>query len=67
MRLTCVFVGRDSSVGIGNRYGLGGPRIESQWGRDFPHPPRPALGTTQPPIQWVLGLFPGDKAVEVWR
>jgi len=25
-------VGRDSSVGIANRYGLGGPGIESRWG-----------------------------------
>jgi len=24
--------------------------------RDLPHPPRPALGCTQPPIQWVPGL-----------
>jgi len=52
-------VGRDSAVGIAIRYGLNGPGIESQWGRDFPHPSRPALWPTQPPIQWVPGLFRG--------
>ena len=59
--------GRDSSVGIATRYGLDGPGIESRWGRDFPHPSRPALGPTQPPIQWVPGLFPGGKAAGAWR
>jgi hypothetical protein len=43
-------------AGIATRYGLDGPGIESQWGRDFPHPPKPALGPTQPPVQWVPGL-----------
>jgi hypothetical protein len=47
--------GQDSSVGIVIRYGLDGPGIESLWGRDFPHPSRPALGPTQPTIQWVPG------------
>jgi hypothetical protein len=53
-------VGRDSAVGIATRYGLGGPWIVSRWGRDFPHPSRPALGPTQSPIQWLPGL-PGVK------
>ena len=55
-------VGRDSSVGTATLYGLDGPEIESRWGRDFSQPFRPALGPTQPPIQWVPGLFPGGKA-----
>jgi len=50
------WMGRDRAVGINTGYGLDGPRIESRWGRDFPHPSGPALGPTQPPIQWELGL-----------
>ena len=49
-------VGRDSSVGIATRYEMGGPGFEYRCGRDFPHPSRPALEPTQPPIQWVPGL-----------
>ena len=55
-------VGRKSVVGIATRYRLDGPGIEFRWGRDFRHTSRPALGLTQPPIQWVTGIFPGGKA-----
>ena len=48
--------GPGSSVGIATRYGLDGPGIESRWGRDFPYLFRPALGPTQPPVQWIQGL-----------
>ena len=43
-------------VGIATGYGLDGPGIEFRCGRDFPHLSIPALGPTQPPVQWVPGL-----------
>jgi hypothetical protein len=63
---TVILIGRDSSVDIAIRYRLDCPRIESQWGRDFPHPSRPALGPTQPPVHWEPGKFPGDKVAGGW-
>jgi len=56
-------VGRDSSVGVAIHCGLDGPGIKSRCGRDFPHPSKPALGPTQPPTQWVEGLFPGGQGL----
>jgi len=47
-------VGRGSSVGIGTRYGLDGPGIESPWG-----------GGRFSAI--VHRVFPGGKAVGAWR
>ena len=59
LRWRLIVVGRSSSVSIATCYRLDGPGIESQWRRDFSHPSIPALGPTQPPIQYVSGLSRG--------
>jgi hypothetical protein len=41
-------------------YGLDGPGIESPKGRDLPHPFKPALGHTQPPVNGYR-VIPGGK------
>jgi hypothetical protein len=62
---TYALIGRDSSIGLAIRYGLNGPVIESRWVRGFPHPSRPALGPSQPPIQWYR-VYPGGKVAGAW-
>jgi len=48
-------------AGIATRYGLDGPGIELQWGRNFSHLCRPVLGPSHPPLQWVPGLSHEEK------
>jgi hypothetical protein len=51
--------GLGSIVSVTTDYGLDGMRIESWWGWGFLQRSRLALGPTQPPVQWVLGLSGG--------
>ena len=50
--------GRRSSVGIVSDYGLDGPG-SNPGGDEIFRPSRPALGPTQPPLQWIPGLSRG--------
>ena len=55
-------LGRDSSVGIANGYGLDGPEIESRLRRDFPHLSRPANGAHPASCTMGTGFLPGVKS-----
>jgi hypothetical protein len=49
----CHWLGNE--VGIATVYGLDGPG-SNPGGDEIFCPSRPALGSTQPPVKWVLGL-----------
>ena len=52
--------GPDSSVGIATDYGLDSPGSKPG-GDEIFRSSRPALGPTQPPVQWVLGFSRGYR------
>ena len=54
-------MGRDSSVGIATRYGLGGPGIESWWGTRFSAPFQTGPGAHPTSCRMGTGSFPGVK------
>jgi len=54
-------VGLYSSDGVAARDGLDGSGIESQWGRNYLHLSRLAIGSTQFPVQWIPSLYLGAK------
>ena len=58
----------DSAVGIVTRHGLEGAGFKPRHGQDIFSSPktRPAMVTTQRPIQWVPGFHSGGWAAEAW-
>ena len=54
-------VGRDSSVGIANRYGLDGPWIESRWGARSSPPVQTGPGAHPASYTRATKSFPGGK------
>jgi hypothetical protein len=60
---------RDSVVGIATGYGLDDLRVGVRAlvrvnNFNFSISSKPALRSTQPPVQWVPGSLSGDKAAE---
>jgi hypothetical protein len=50
----------EQGAGIETCYGLDGSGFEPWWGQAIyfsPHVSKPALGPSQPPVEWARGLF----------
>ena len=60
---TSILCGPGSSVGIATDYGLDGPG-SNPGGDEIFRLSSPALGPTQPPVQWVPGLSQGKVRPE---
>jgi hypothetical protein len=56
-----IIVGRDISVGIATRYGLGGPGIESRWGVRLSAFVQTGPGDHPASYTMGIGSFPGVK------
>jgi hypothetical protein len=41
-------------------------KFKAKWGWEVPDPFGLAPRPTQPPVQWVPGLFPGSKVAKAW-
>jgi len=54
----CTFVGRVAQLVLVTDYGLDGPG-SNPGGDEIFRPSRPALGPTQPPVQWAPGVSQG--------
>lgn len=61
-----IIVWQDRLVCVATRYGLDGSEDRIPVGQVYAHPPRPALGPTQPPIQGLLGLSLEGKVTKAW-
>jgi len=55
INIVCMCAKPDSSVSTVTDYGLEAPEL-NRCGDEIFRPTTPALGPTQPPVQWVSGL-----------
>ena len=60
MKIPLIFGGPGCSVGIATDYGMDGPG-SNRGGDEIFRPSRPSLGSTQSPVQLVLGLSRGYR------